>query len=261
MVEMFTRIWQYGNKIRCVGFKDPIRQERHTSKDDLAAWYEEIREAAYKGEKLELIYRVPPEIEALAPTGERRPEHISRSKSRIRELAFCNKWDYFVTITLSSENQTRSDLQALKKRWNQCLKDYAAKLGCRPKYLLIPELHKDGEAWHLHGLFAGFAPASLVKNEHGYLDIPYFRKRFGWVSLSKIKDPDRCASYITKYITKDLAAGEKLKSGEHLFFASKGLNGAVLLYQGDFNFPWQFENDYVKIYEGDDLQCLLTNEY
>ena len=234
---MVTRVWQYGNKIRCVGFKNPYngkQAERGTSSATFA----------------------PDEVGELASCDStaRSADNICRARSRVRELAFCNSWEWFVTITLNPDKQDRTDLGRLKTRWNQALKDYAVKYGARPRYMMIPEHHKDGRAWHLHGLMSGLCPESMERNPNGYRDIPFFRRRFGWTSLSPIKDRERCASYVTKYITKDLGSVE---SGKHLFFASKGLNGATLLFQGDLMLPWSFENDYVKIYEGEDLEEIL----
>ena len=194
-------------------------------------------------------------VEAFEALG-RLPEHISRARARVRELAFCNEWRYFLTVTVDSANQARDDLGALKRRWNQCLKDYSKKYGERPRYLIIPETHHDGKSWHLHGLVSDFAQGSLVRNEHGYLDVPYFRSRFGWVSVSPVRDPSRTASYICKYITKDATAtAAKLNGHEHMFFASQGLKGKELIWSGGERllYPegveWAFENDWVKLSE------------
>lgn len=231
---MITRIYQYGRRLRCVGYKNPFGNP-----DDVGS----------KSSSTQVF-----DYDSLL----RSSSNISRARARIRELAFCNQWDYFVTVTVDSSNQNRSDLSLLKKRWNQCLKDYSLKYGARPRYLIIPELHADGQNWHLHGLMSNLAPLSLKRNEHGYLDIPYLRKRFGFVSLSQVRDADKCASYVTKYVTKEISSCQE--NGKHLFFSSQGLNGKVLIYQGDFILPWSFENDYVKIYEGYDLETIMKGE-
>ena len=239
MVEMITRIYQYGaGRIRFVGFKKSISDCDEQSKKSTSC------------------ARIPESVEDLQGLG-RLPEHLTRSRSRVRELAFCNDWKYFLTVTVSEVNQKRDDIALLKKRWNQCLKDYAKKFGFRPAYLIIPETHHDGKSWHLHGLVSDFAQGSLVRNEHGYLDVPYFRSRFGWVSVSVIRDPERTASYIAKYITKDFQSttASKLGTGEHLFFSSQGLRGKELLWSGDISllypdgFDWSYENEYCKIKE------------
>ena len=35
---------------------------------------------------------------------------LSRTKNRVTELALCNPWEYFVTLTLSPEKYNRNDL-------------------------------------------------------------------------------------------------------------------------------------------------------
>ena len=80
-------------------------------------------------------------------------------------------------------------------------------------------------------------------NEHGHLDWPRYRQRFGFIGLEPVRDPVRVAAYVTKYITKDFNATEH-KSGEHLFYASRGLSGlervGVVLSSGvaDYEGEW-----------------------
>ena len=82
---------------------------------------------------------------------------VSRSVRAVRELAACNPWQFFITITLSPSNwknrYTPDGLQdvikAMAKRWRRKRKNGSAY--CPGfKYLIIPEMHKDG-AIHLHG--------------------------------------------------------------------------------------------------------------
>lgn len=156
--------------------------------------------------------------------------NISRAKARVYELAMCNEWGYFVTLTLNAENIDRFNLDNAVKRFGEWVSNYNRKYGCKLKYLLVPEQHKNG-AWHFHGLFDGIALESLVQNEYGYFDIPYYRKRFGFVSLSAVKDHNKTASYITKYISKDFTASG-VEVGKHLFYASRGLQGSERLLSG-----------------------------
>lgn len=115
------------------------------------------------------------------------------------------------------------------------------------------------------GLISGLSADDLVKNEHGYLDWLGYRSRFGWVSLSPIKSKQKIASYITKYISKDVfSTAEVLKSGSHLYYASQGLNGRAVVadHMRPDSLPkklaanWDFENDYCKIRWFDSLEDL-----
>ncbi len=172
---------------------------------------------------------------------------LSRAKRSIREIALCNPWEFFVTLTL---RQDRYDLPKFKKDFGVWVGNYNKKYSVKLAYLVIPEEHKDG-ATHAHGLFQNVAAASLIHNSYGYLDMPYYYNRFGYISLSPVRDHDRAASYITKYVTKQ--PHSQLGSGEHMFFSSHGLQraelvGSIFLYKKHAP-PPHYENDYVQIYE------------
>lgn len=90
---------------------------------------------------------------------------VSRSIRAVRELAACNPWQFFVTITLSPQlwkNRYTPDglqdiIKAMAKRWRRKRKNGSAH--CPGfAYLLVPEMHKDG-AIHLHG-FVSCMPSS-----------------------------------------------------------------------------------------------------
>lgn len=173
--------------------------------------------------------------------------NLYRAKSKVRELAFCNEWEYFVTLTLDGTKQDRHDLDGYIKDLGVWIGNYNKKYRTKLVYLLIPEQHKDG-AYHLHGLLHGVSADSLVKNRFGYLDMPYYAARFGFISLSKVKDRKKTASYITKYVAK--AFGQtQIGLFKHTYYRSKGLQGAYTL--GEFaavDIPadvWQ--NDYCGI--------------
>ena len=145
-----------------------------------------------------------------------------RAKNAIMEIALCNDWEHFVTLTLSPEKFDRYDLHKWQKALSVWIGNFNRKYGCKVKYLLIPEHHKDG-AWHMHGLFSGLPAEALRKNCFGYLDLPEYSERFGFINFSKIKDPVRVSRYITKYVSKSLS--ERMKDyGAHLYYASKGLS-------------------------------------
>lgn len=157
----------------------------------------------------------------------------------------CNEWQYFCTLTIDEKKQDRFDLQEFKKDFGYWVGNYNKKFDTKLKYLLIPEYHKDG-AIHLHGLLNDISPNSLVKNEYSYLDLPYYKNRFGYLSLSKIRSQERVSRYITKYITKQFDCGELNK---RLFVSSHGLKSSELIHSGfcSSGYEFQFENDFCKL--------------
>ena len=93
---------------------------------------------------------------------EKLEENIIRARSKIFELAICNDWEFFVTLTLDKGKYNRFDLKRYRVDLAQFIRDYKKKYKIDIKYLLIPEMHKDG-AWHMHGLIMGL-PKEHLKN-------------------------------------------------------------------------------------------------
>lgn len=188
---------------------------------------------------------------------------LSRTKSKIFELAICNDWEYFITLTLNPEYHDRKDLKTYKAKLSTWIKNYNRLHNTTIKYLLIPEEHKDG-SWHMHGLLMGLPiehlkaftayeklPMKMLKaiiQGHTLYNWPAYAKAFGYVSISKIISIESVSKYITKYITKDLIK-TRISLNNHLYYASQGLNRAQTLYIGKLaqDLDEDFSNDYVKI--------------
>src|SRR5476651_765914 len=176
--------------------------------------------------------------------------NISRAKSKVFEYAYCNEFEYFVTLTINPAKYDRTNLQGYYKDFSQWLRDYSKKHKTKIKYLFIPERHDDG-CWHMHGFISGIIQEHLIINEHGYLDWEHYKNKFGWISLDKIRNQEACAKYITKYVNKNLEDSIK-DLNAHMYYSSKGLNKAVEIKRGTLSansipLDYDFENDYVKI--------------
>lgn len=196
-------------------------------------------------------------------------QSISRSKARIFELAMCNEFQFFCTFTQDKTKRDRFDLFEFRKDFSQFIRNqnrFRAE-NEKIKYLLIPEQHKDG-AWHMHGLLQGLTENDLkeftlkdhipkrikdqIRNGERVFDWLKYRNSFGFFTCTAIKETGACARYITKYVSKDLQRTVH-ESGEHLFFASKGLKGREVILKNCYEqcpvSEWDFENDYVKVKE------------
>lgn len=185
-------------------------------------------------------------------------ESISRTKRIIYEYAMCNRWEYFVTLTLDEKKVKRKDLKAAYLKFHDMMVtinssvNYGDNWGRQKKveYLIIPEFHKDGSV-HFHGLMRGFHKSDLRTNEHGHIEWRHWRDNFGFCNLQKVKDCNAVSAYITKYCTKDLRATIKEK-GAHMFYASHGLKKPEVIYQGGG--VWCGIWDYVS----DDGYCAMS---
>ena len=164
-------------------------------------------------------------------SGEKLSQALSRARSVIFQVAFCNDWDFFFTGTIDPAKYNRYHLGDFYKFFTQWLRDYRKKYHCDIKYLFVPELHQDG-AIHVHGFIRGvpqnrlrlfipgLEPQELV--DAGYLNWPDYQKKFGFCSMASINNPEAAAHYITKYISEDFGRCA-VDYGGHLYRCSIGL--------------------------------------
>lgn len=165
---------------------------------------------------------------------EKLDSNFSRARSMVLQYALCNPWEWFFTGTLDATKFDRFNLDGFMLALSQFVRDKRKVYDAKFQVLLIPEHHKDG-ATHVHGMIYGLpeevtpaflppAPWKLVKG--GFHDWPDYRKKFGYCSLGRIRDPIATAYYITKYITKDLnqRVGDL---GKHLYFHSRPLQKSL----------------------------------
>lgn len=195
---------------------------------------------------------------------------ISRTRKIILDYALCNKWSYFCTFTLDKTKYNRFDLNKFRKDFSQWIRDQRKKYpGVDFKYLLIPEMHQDG-AWHMHGLLGDisdvlisfaelhlsgeYVPYHLVNG--GYFNWTDYQNKFGFCSLGVIKDPIRCAFYMSKYITKQLISGN-ISVNSRSVYNSYGLN-KPFLHNQVFGFVPELEN--VCTYKGEFCSVGMTKK-
>ncbi len=206
--------------------------------------------------------------------------NIWRSKQKIFELAYCNPWEWFVTFTIDKSKFNRTDLKKYYKYFTQFIRDYSKKHAIKIKYLLIPELHADGESWHIHGLMCGlpqellhrfvigdimsdYIAKKVAKGDAVYNWIEY-QSKFGFCCIEPVKAHERVCCYITKYINKSLYSCVT-ELNANLYYRSKGLKTATVLKQGTFVGELQpdFEGEYCKVktmpYTEENLSYLLEN--
>lgn len=169
--------------------------------------------------------------------------NIARAKIKVKEYVLCNPWDYFATFTINPDKYDRYNLKAYYNDFSRFLLNYNRY--CTPeekvKYIFVPEMHKNG-AWHIHGFLKGIRQQDLYINEHSYLSWSTYEEKFGYISFGRIRDIERSSNYILKYITKGRSKNIT-ELGGHLYYASKGLQTATLLYRGKLRLhcDWDYE--------------------
>lgn len=189
-------------------------------------------------------------------------QSLSRSRKVVFEYVMCNEWDFFLTGTFdSSKVDSRYNLDDLHKEFSKFVKAYNRKYNSCIKYVIVPERHKDG-AYHFHGVIRGIPSDHLhqfkfgdkmsrnialqVRDGNVIFDWLHYAERFGFCTLSPIKDHVACSHYITKYITK--AFDNDICAFGHLYYCSRGLNKAEKLAQGHLNVIGDIEYTFVTDY-------------
>lgn len=145
----------------------------------------------------------------------------NRSKQKIYELARANTWEYFITLTFDRTKVDSSNYDTLIKQVGQWFNNIKKRKAPNLKYLIIPELHKDGIHYHFHGLLANcdgliFVDSGVKQKRKVVYNMPDFK--FGFTTATKVSDTNKVSSYITKYITKDL---ESTLKGKRRYIASR----------------------------------------
>lgn len=189
---------------------------------------------------------------------------LSRTRSTIFELAMCNNWEWFVTLTLNPEKYDRTDLHQYRAKLSTWIRNYNRLHKTTIKYLLIPEVHSDKKSYHMHGLIMGLPEDHLhefreeeklplkilmeIVRGHRIYSWPAYEKAFGYITVSKIKSMESVSKYITKYITKELY-NTQIALNNHLYYCSKGLRRAEIIREGPLTreIEEDYSNEYVKV--------------
>lgn len=191
-------------------------------------------------------------FELYEPTPEQ-SEHsaqVSRSRtvSQIYEISRANVWEYFLTLTFDRRKLDSSDYDLLCNKVSKWINNIRSRYAPDLKYLIVPELHKDGIHYHFHGLLSHIGNMTLkdsgiIKNGHKIYNLENWK--YGFSTVSKVLDTGRVSSYITKYISKDLCAVAKNK---RRYWCSRNCDRAkVKIYNLDYEDIDRFFDEHIHL--------------
>jgi hypothetical protein len=131
---------------------------------------------------------------------------LSRTKQTVYDYARANVWDYFLTFTFDAQKVNRYDYDEVSQKLSKWLRNLKQRKAPDMKYIIVPELHKDG-AYHFHALASNcgalkFIDSGRKAKGHTIYNLPDFK--LGFTTASKVKDTLKASNYITKYLTKEL---------------------------------------------------------
>lgn len=138
---------------------------------------------------------------------------MNRSKQMIYGIARANEWQYFLTLTFDRNLIDSSDYGLVVKKSQKWLDNIRQKYCPDMKYLIVPELHVDGEHWHLHGLLSNCSNLTLTDSGHksksGLTIYNLQNWRYGFSTVTEVTHNHKVSAYISKYITKELCNSTK----------------------------------------------------
>ena len=150
-------------------------------------------------------------------------ESRKRSKNMILEYARANNWEWFITLTFNPDMVDSYNYDLCYKRVSKYFNNLRSRKCPNLKYLLVPEQHPTSGRWHFHGLISNVHEFSLgiTKYKGCIYHIDGFK--YGFTTATKVKDTKRVSSYISKYITKEVA---DLTVGRNRYIKSNNLDKA-----------------------------------
>lgn len=165
-------------------------------------------------------------------------KRVKERKEKIIDLAYCNSWKYFITLTFDTKNKeyfpkgySHEQAILLLKKWinNQ----HNQNRGMR--YIIVSEFHKESGNLHFHGLFNNVnwsmtesinphTNKKIIKNGCQIYNLDNYK--LGFTTISEIKDSRKVSLYLSKYITKDLISLKNKK----VFWYSRNLEKPTIKY-------------------------------
>jgi len=160
--------------------------------------------------------------------GKKRNDSITRARMQVYRIASSNVYahgDYapvFATLTFADNITDLSQAHIYFKAFTRRL---SKKLGCRSKYIAVPEFQKRG-AVHYHVIYFNLPWVDKVDFEK--LLWRYGMARLKASTSSFDKDIQNVAAYMSKYMSKDMI--DSRMYGRKLYFCSRGIFRPVFEY-------------------------------
>ena len=175
-------------------------------------------------------------------------KNLWRIKTKIKDYILSNDFDYFWTLTFKADRYDYDLAFQKMGKWLRKMRDKHGKFD----YIMIPELHKDG-AIHFHGVTGGLnalivAAGVTHKGAKVYNCLEW---EHGFTTKTKIRDKEKTASYVTKYVTKEMQ-NSIVEKGKKKYWCSRGLRKPDITFT-DLNLTPDlkpdFQNDICAIYK------------
>ena len=134
----------------------------------------------------------------------------SRAKKEVYDIARSNNWEWFFTFTFNPAIVDSFDYNCCVDRLSKWLNNIR-RICPDMVYIVVPEKHKSGR-FHFHGLFSDVWELDFVDSGHkksGKRVYNCGNYKYGFTTATRVSDSNKSASYLVKYITKDLCSVAK----------------------------------------------------
>lgn len=150
---------------------------------------------------------------------------LSSTKRRVYNIARSNTWDWFLTLTFDRKITDSSNYLEVLHKLQEFLKNLRKRKCPELKYIIVPELHKDKTHYHFHGLLSGIDGMKIAYSGHNDKNgTPIFNVldwKWGFSTVTRIKDTVKASAYVSKYITKD---SQSFFPNRHRYLCSMNVN-------------------------------------
>lgn len=154
---------------------------------------------------------------------------LRRSKRVLKDYCLNNMKEGALFVTLTNGHQIRCADFELRYQHNQEFKKRVLKKmnNLRTKYpdfeyILVPEFHESGYI-HMHGIFFGYPRDRLIDSGHSTKNSIIYNlagfELIGFTTATFIRSIEKASTYITKYITKEMA----MYKGWQRYYISRGI--------------------------------------
>lgn len=159
-----------------------------------------------------------------SPNSERKKvDNMKRAYQKVYDIARSNPFTHFITLTFDPDKVDSFDYSVAVDKLESFTK-LLRRHGCT--YVLVPELHKSGR-YHFHGLIT-LGEIRLQQAVNPYTDALMYdgegrpiynlpQYDLGFSTATEITDSARTASYIAKYLTKEI----QVPKGKKCYWASR----------------------------------------
>ena len=164
-------------------------------------------------------------------------KNLLNVKQTIIDLIYHNgiikPWEYFITLTFDDEKVNAYDYDVTRACLIKWLNNQK-KQNPNMEYVIVPEYHKT-KRFHFHGVVRGvvkwklspaFYPSGKPIYKNGVRIYNLDNYKFGFTTISKVKNAEAVSVYTSKYITKEFIDIKNAKK----YWSSKSLEKPTIEY-------------------------------